>query len=116
MKSGVWAKGILKNSMLTKSFPFQIFAKLRNISFEKIILKTGVLTHRELRGFVCIELQTTPSTRKTIVYSRSFGNKVSGQIELQNILSCYATEFTRKMRRHKMNVALLQIFLSPRTI
>jgi len=111
----IWGVGQRYTQKLNAHQIFSIsdFCKTSEHIIQKIMTRTGVLTHRELRGIACIELQQTPSTRKTIVYSRSFGNKVSGQIELQKILSCYATEFTKKLRRHKMNVVLLQIFLSP---
>ena len=111
----IWGVGRRYTQKLNDHQIFSIsdFCRTSEHIIQKIMTRTGILIHRELHGIPCIELQTTPTTRKTIVYSRSFGKKVSDQIELQNLLSCYATEFTRKLRRHKMNVALLQIFLSP---
>ena len=111
----IWGVGRRYTQKLNDHQIFSIsdFCRTSEHIVQKIMTRTGILIHRELQGVACIELQTTPTTRKTIVYSRSFGQKVSDQMELQNILSYYATEFTRKLRRHRMNVALLQIFLSP---
>ena len=89
------------------------FCKTSEEVVQKLMTRRGVLSHRELCGVPCMELQNIPISRKSIVYSRSFSSMVHKKEDLQHLLSHYASEFTRKLRHHQKQVSLLQIFLSP---
>ena len=68
-------------------------------------------TVRELNGESCIELEEIPPTKKQIVCSRSFGEKVT-QFELLREAVCeYATRATEKLRKEQQQAKVLTVFI-----
>ncbi|CAK6602460.1 TPA: translesion error-prone DNA polymerase V subunit UmuC [Providencia stuartii] len=68
-------------------------------------------TVRELNGESCIELEELPPTKKQIVCSRSFGEKVT-QFELLREAVCeYATRATEKLRKEQQQAKVMTVFI-----
>lgn len=72
----------------------------------------GHKTVLELRGFSCIELDEAPSTKKSIVTSKSFGKQVNDPEELREAVSTYITRSAEKLRAQKCVAGHLMVFLS----
>ena len=72
----------------------------------------GLKTVLELRGFSCIDMDEAPSSKKSIVNSRSFGKQVSDLAELQEAVSNYTTRAAEKLRKQKCVAGHIMVFLS----
>ncbi len=68
-------------------------------------------TVRELNGESCIELEEIPPTKKQIVYSRSFGVKVTHFELLREAVCEYATRATEKLRKEQQQAKVLTVFI-----
>ena len=55
-------------------------------------------TVAELQGISCIEVEHTPPSKKQIVASRSFGNRVTELIDLKEAISMYAQDACTRLR------------------
>ena len=64
---------------------------------------TALNTQLELRGIPCIEESTAPAeARKTIVSSRSFGEKVYAQETLAHALTAFVSRAAVRLRKNKL--------------
>lgn len=52
----------------------------------------------ELQGISCIEIEHTPSSKKQIVASRSFGGRVTELTDLKEAISMYAQDACKRLR------------------
>ena len=68
-------------------------------------------TVRELNGESCIELEEIPPTKKQIVCSRSFGEKVTHFELLREAVCEYATRATEKLRKEQQQAKVLTVFI-----
>ena len=68
-------------------------------------------TVRELNGESCIELEEIPPTKKQIVCSRSFGEKVTHFEFLSEAVCEYATRATEKLRKEQQQAKVLTVFI-----
>ncbi|EPO3035396.1 translesion error-prone DNA polymerase V subunit UmuC [Vibrio cholerae] len=68
-------------------------------------------TVRELNGESCIELEEIPPTKKQIVCSRSFGEKVTHFELLREAICEYATRATEKLRKEQQQAKVLTVFI-----
>lgn len=68
---------------------------------QKKMTVTGLHTLLELRGMPCLDFESLPKPKKTIVSSRSFGSPVQSLEQLQEALACYTTRASEKLRRQK---------------
>lgn len=71
----------------------------------------GLRTVLELRGIPCIELDYTPSPKKAIVSSRSFGKPTDSYQDISEAMSSYLTIAASKMRKQKSAAHLISVFL-----
>ena len=71
----------------------------------------GLKTVRELRGISCINLDTLPDAKKSIVSSRSFGRSVTQLFELQEAAATYTTRIGEKLRKQGSVAGYLSVFL-----
>ena len=71
----------------------------------------GLKTVDELRGVSRYKLETNPSTKKSIVVSRSFGSNIDSLEELQSALTNYCITASKKLRKEGVVCGALQIFL-----
>ncbi|MDD3282340.1 MAG: Y-family DNA polymerase [Candidatus Cloacimonetes bacterium] len=72
----------------------------------------GHKTVLELRGFSCIDLDEAPSSKKSIVSSRSFGRQVDRMDELEEAISTYVSRSAEKLRQQHSVAGHLMVFLS----
>ncbi len=70
---------------------------------------TVMRTVYELRGIPCIELESQPPPKQTIVFTRSFGHKVTTHDELKEAVSTFATRAAAKLRRHNLLTGCLWV-------
>ena len=68
-------------------------------------------TIRELKGETCIDLEDQPITKKQIVVSRTFSQRVTDQNLLNEAVSDYAARAGVKLRREKQVCKLLSVFI-----
>ncbi len=71
----------------------------------------GLQMVKELRGQRCFELDSNPVAKKTIVSSRSFGEPVTGLIEMKQALATHATRLGEKLRKQGSLASHLSIFI-----
>lgn len=72
----------------------------------------GHKTVLELRGFSCIDLDEAPSTKKSIVTSKSFSKQVEAYSELEEAVSTYISRAAEKLRKQKCVCGHLMVFLN----
>jgi len=70
---------------------------------------TIMRTVYELRGQPCIELEDQPPDKKTIIFTRSFGHRVSRHDELKEAVASYASRAAAKLRRHGLLTGCLWV-------
>ncbi|EKU55830.1 ImpB/MucB/SamB family protein [Acinetobacter sp. WC-323] len=59
-------------------------------------------TVAELQGISCIEVEHTPPSKKQIVASRSFGNRVTELTDLKEAISMYAQDACTRLRSEEL--------------
>jgi len=65
----------------------------------------------ELQGIPCIEMDSTPSAKKQICTSRSFGSKLTAFEDILEAVSNHAASCAAKLRRQKSCAAGLLVFI-----
>ncbi len=71
----------------------------------------GSRTAMELRGVPCIDLEKTPSKRKSCVVSRSFGKRVEKLQEMKEAVANYSLNASEKIRSDSLNAKSITIFI-----
>jgi DNA polymerase V len=95
-------KGILTAYAFTQASPGWV---------RKEMSVVGLRTWKELRGEPCIELDHTPSSKKSICTSRSFGQMLTQLSDIEQAVTCYASACARKLRDQQSCAGSLMIFL-----
>ena len=67
-------------------------------------------TWRELQGEPCIEMSDTPTPKKQIACTRSFGQPVSGLAELREAISEFTSRAAEKLRKQKHLAGQMLVF------
>lgn len=65
----------------------------------------------ELRGIPCIEIADISPPRKQIMSSRSFGERIMKQDDLENAMAFHATKIGRQLRRQESVAGMVHVFL-----
>jgi DNA polymerase V len=73
---------------------------------------TGLRTAYELRGVSCLPLETAAPTRKSLIRSRSFGERVTDAAALQQAVSKHAQRAAEKLRDEGLTARGLQVFIT----
>ena len=81
----------------------KLIRKLLGVIGEKIVC--------ELRGFSCLDLETTPQARKNIVIARSFGRPLMQLEDIEEALSNYTATAMTKMRKQRSKLQGISVFL-----
>ena len=68
-------------------------------------------TVRELKGERCLNIENNTSSKKQILVSRSFGNKISNLESLKPIVSNFAVRAAEKLRHEKQKYSQVSIFI-----
>ena len=71
----------------------------------------GSRTAMELRGVPCIDLEKTPSKRKSCVVSRSFGKRVEKLQEMKEAVANYSLNASEKIRSESLNTKSITVFI-----
>jgi DNA polymerase V len=87
---------------------------LAQISPQNIRKKFSIVlerTVRELRGERCLDIDDDISSKKQIVVSRSFGQRISDLKELKPIVSNFAVRAAEKLRSEKQKCFQVSVFV-----
>lgn len=68
-------------------------------------------TARELNGEVCFSLSEGPETKKSIVSSKMFGQRVYELAELRQAVATYTARACSKLRREQQLAGCIQVFI-----
>lgn len=71
----------------------------------------GLRTVMELRGTPCIPIDDEPTSRKSVVCSRSFRKAVSSLADLGEAVASYVSIAAKKLRQEGLMAANLQVFI-----
>ena len=71
---------------------------------------TGLRTALELRGVSCIPLEKAPTTRKSLVRSRSFSRPVTSVDEMREAVATHAARACEKLRSEGLSARAVQVF------
>ncbi|MDB2390401.1 Y-family DNA polymerase [Alphaproteobacteria bacterium] len=91
------------------------FARLQDGWVRKNMGVTGLRTALELRGKVCLSLETQQQDKQSICVSRSFGKAITDYDELHDVISTFITMATEKLRKGKMMAGGLSVFVRTNT-
>ncbi|MBU1001254.1 MAG: Y-family DNA polymerase [Proteobacteria bacterium] len=78
---------------------------------KKRLTATGLMTVWELRGRSCIPLEAAPSSKKSIVTSRSFGQAVTTWTQMREAVASYTARGAEKLRAQNSVAGQLMVFL-----
>ncbi len=73
---------------------------------------TGLRTWRELHGESCIEIDSSPVERQSIMVSRSFNRDVTELESLHNSVATFATRAAEKLRQQNSVAGQIQVFVA----
>ena len=76
-------------------------------AFSIVALRTVL----ELQGKVCIEMDDMPSTRRSIIRSRSFGRPVRNWIDMSEAIAMHTTRAGEKLRAEGLVAAMISVFM-----
>nr|WP_200897618.1 translesion error-prone DNA polymerase V subunit UmuC [Arsukibacterium ikkense] len=68
-------------------------------------------TVRELNGESCIALEEMAATKKQIVSSRAFGERITDKQQMREAISEYISRACKKLRQEQQQAKLLSVFL-----
>ena len=109
----VWGVGRRLTEHLNKA-GIDTALDLAQISPQNIRKKFSVVlerTVRELRGERCLDIDDDISSKKQIVVSRSFGQRISNLKELRPIVSNFAVRAAEKLRNEKQKCSQVSVFV-----
>ena len=69
-------------------------------------------TVRELNGESCIALEDAPPPKQQIMYSRSFGQRVTSIDEMREAICSYATRAAEKLREQTSKCQHISVFIA----
>lgn len=93
----------IKTAAQLKEADSQWVRRKFNVVLEQIIL--------ELRGIPCIEVDDSPSTKKQIMVSRSFSQKVKDLPTLKEALASHVRRAAEKLREQNSKAQALMVFI-----
>ena len=77
----------------------------------KLLSVTGLHTAMELRGIPCIEQTEAPAARRTMVSSRSFGERVTEKKHLAESLAMHATLAGERLRKERLEAGGIAVHI-----
>lgn len=77
----------------------------------KHLTVTGWRTAMELRGIPCIDENSAPTPRHTLVSSRSFGGRVTEKAQLAEALTLNITNAAERLRREKLLAGAVSVHI-----
>jgi len=91
--SDVWGVGPASATKLRKRGVSTVadFLAIPQEEVRGLMTVVGARTHAELNGISCIPFSETPSTRKSLAVTRSFGQSITTWTEMEQAIASYAT-------------------------
>jgi DNA polymerase V len=111
--SDIWGVGKQLSKLYIKN-GIDTAYKLKNISNSWVKKSTNVLgakTVMELRGIICINLETQETKRKSCCVSRSFGKKVESLDKLQESITTHCLNAAEKIRNEEQITKCITVFI-----
>jgi DNA polymerase V len=87
------------------------FTQLSKAWVRKYMTVTGERTWSELQGVPCIEMETAPPPKQTIMVSRSFGKMIDDYTTVSEAVSTYTAMAAAKLRKQKSCAASILVFI-----
>jgi len=78
---------------------------------KKLLSVTGLHTAMELRGIPCIDQSGAPASRRTMVSSRSFGERITEKEHLAEALAMHVTLAGERLRREKLEAGGMAVHI-----
>ena len=78
---------------------------------KKMLSITGLHTQLELRGIPCIDQTSAPTPRRTLVSSRSFGQRIREKEYLAEALAMHAAHAAERLRRENLEAAGMAVHI-----
>ncbi len=110
----IWGIGRQKQALLNRYAILTVYdlKYAREDWVRKHLTVTGWRTQQELRGYSCIEdEQVCPSERKSLVCSRSFGEKIKDLALLRQAAASFSARAAERMRREKLVASAMMVFI-----
>nr|WP_240333130.1 hypothetical protein [Salinibacter ruber] len=76
----------------------------------------GLRTAWELRGWSCLDLELVRPDRKTLVRSRSFGERVESKSNLREALATRAQRAAEKLREESLVAKGIKVFITTKRL
>lgn len=111
--SDIWGIGRRLAKMLTSQGiqTAASFSRLQDGWIRKNMGVTGLRTALELRGTICLPLETCQQDKQSICVSRSFGKTITDYDALHDVISTFVTMAATKLRKAKMVAGGLSVFM-----
>ncbi len=109
----IWGVG-RRNSIKMRKAGIESALDLRDMDEVWIRKNLNVVERRtvwELGGKSCIALNEVPGYRKSVLCSRSFGERVTKIEDLREAVATFAARAGEKLREHKSVAAMLTVFI-----
>jgi DNA polymerase V len=87
------------------------FSRLQDGWIRKNMGVTGLRTALELRGTICLSLETHQQDKKSICVSRSFGKSITEYDALHDTILTFASMAAQKLRKAEMVAGGLSVFV-----
>lgn len=109
----VWGIGRRLSSFLAKRgihTAAQLCAQ-SDIWIKQHLSVVGLRTVWELRGIPCFEVEETPSSKQSLMTSRTFGRPILTEAEVLEAVSSFAARGAEKLRQQESLASWLQVFI-----
>jgi DNA polymerase V len=87
------------------------FTQLPKAYVRKNMTVTGERTWTELQGVPCIEMETAPPAKQSIMVSRSFGKMIEDYTTISEAVSTYMAMAAAKLRKQRSCTASVLVFI-----
>ncbi len=110
----IWGIGASLTERLKKKgiYTAEQLARADDTWIQKLLGVTGFRTVLELRGIPCFSIDEIPAKKKSIVSSRSFGQKIKELSHLYEAIATFVSTAAEKMRSQESLASFISVFLS----
>ena len=110
----VWGVGNRSAKKLhsQKIFTALDFSKLSEHYLRKKFSLPGLQTALELRGISCLPFDKLPSSRKSMMHSRSFSKAISDFDQLREEISAFVFRLAEKLRKEGLKATFMTVFVA----
>ncbi len=78
---------------------------------KKLTIK-GLQTAWELRGIACLKLEDLCESQKSMIYSRTFGTRITSVVHLKQAVSEYVTRAASRLREKELAVSTVMVYIA----